>query len=236
MGAGATEIWRQLDSVLAVMAHDLRSPLSAISIGIDALADPSLDQATRDRYLTAMRRAVSRAERFLNDLGDVSRIAAGSLQIEAAAVLVEPLLQSAARSHEADAQKAGNWFVVEADDRLHAVRADPDRVLQALDKLISNAMRHARGSGAIILRAENRHAPDGDTVRLWVIDHGPGLPEREIDEILDRFWRGERPPGKTAGLGLPLVKGIAEAHGGAMLVETRPGDGARFGLELPAAS
>jgi signal transduction histidine kinase len=235
-GGSDSDVWRHLDGVLAVLSHDLRSPLSAISIGIDALADPTMDRATRERYLAAMRRAVSRAERFLNDLGDVSRIASGSLEIEPESILVEPLLQSAARSHEAEAQNAGNWFVVEASDRLPPVKADADRVLQALDKLISNAMRHARGSGAIILRAENRHAPDGDTVRLWVIDHGPGVAEREIERILDRFWRGERARGKAAGLGLPLVKGIAEAHGGAMLVESRPGDGARFGLELPASS
>jgi signal transduction histidine kinase len=230
------DLWRQLDAVLAIVSHDLRSPLSAISVGIDALGDPSLDRETRDRYLSAMRRAVGRAERFLTDLSDVGRVASGRLAIEPARISVEPLLQRAAREHETAAQETGNWIVVEAEDGVRAVNADADRLLQALDKLIANAMRHARGSGAVTLRAENWHASNGDTVRLWVIDHGPGVPERGIDHILDQFWRGERARGKGAGLGLPLVKGIAEAHGGAMYVESRPGHGARFCLELPAAA
>jgi signal transduction histidine kinase len=230
------DLWRQLDGVLSIVSHDLRSPLSAISVGIDALADPSLDRTTRERYLAAMRRAVGRAERFLTDLSDVGRIAAGRLAIEPARVSVEPLLQRAARDHETTANETGNWIVVEADDDVLPVNADADRLLQALDKLLANAMRHARGSGEVTLRAENGHASNGDTVRLWVIDHGPGVPEREIDRILDRFWRGERARGKGAGLGLPLVKGIAEAHGGSMYVESSPGHGARFCLELPAAA
>ena len=199
------------------------------------MADPAMDQATRDRYLAAMRRAVGRTESFLADLADVGRIAAGSLEIEPARISTAPLLESAARRHEAEAQETGTWIVVEANGGIHPLKADPDRLLQALDKLISNAMRHARGSGAITLRAENRDAPEGDTVRLWVIDHGPGVPVPEIARILDRFWSGERARGKSAGLGLPLVNGIAEAHGGAMLVESSPGGGASFGLELPAA-
>jgi signal transduction histidine kinase len=230
------DVWRQLDTVLSIVSHDLRSPLSAISVGIDALADPALDRATRERYLAAMRRSVGRAERFLADLSDVGRVAAGSLAIEPALISIEPVLQRAAREHETAAHETGNWIVVEAEDDIRPVNADADRLLQALDKLLVNAMRHARGSGAVTLRAENWHASNGDTVRLWVIDHGPGVPEGEIDSILDRFWRGERVRGKGAGLGLPLVKGIAEAHGGAMYVESRPGDGARFCLELPAAA
>jgi signal transduction histidine kinase len=229
------DVWRQFDGLLAIVSHDLRSPLSAISVGIDAMADPGLDPHTRERYLAAMRRSVDRAERFLTDLADVSHIASGSLHIELARISVEPLLERAARQHDVEAHETGNSIVVETNGGLDAVTADPDRLLQALDKLISNAMRHARGSGVITLRGENRHAPEGDTVRLWVIDHGPGVPELEVDRILARFWRGERARGKGTGLGLPLVKGIAEAHGGLMLVESRPGDGAKFGLELPAA-
>ncbi|HKE13480.1 MAG TPA: HAMP domain-containing sensor histidine kinase [Kofleriaceae bacterium] len=234
LASPATDAWRQLDGFLAIVSHDLRSPLSAISVGIDAMADPAMDQATRDRYLSAMRRAVGRTERFLADLADVGRIASGSLEIEPARIAIAPLLERAASQHEAEAHETGTWIVVEADGGIHPLKADPDRLLQALDKLISNAMRHARGSGAITLRAENRDGPEGDTVRLWVIDHGPGVAGAEIERILHRFWSGARERGKSAGLGLPLVSGIAAAHGGAMLVESSPGGGASFGLELPA--
>ncbi len=228
---------RELEDILAILSHDLRSPLSAISVGIDALADSSIDTETRDRYLAAMRRAVGRAERTLNDVLDVSRIAGGGFAVDAAdRVSVAPLLERAAREHAAEAQATGNWIVVESEGPIPPVRADAGRLLQALDKMISNAMRHARGSGAITLRAENGHAQDRDTVRLWVIDRGPGIPDREREIMFDKWRRGAAARRTGAGLGLALAKGIAEAHGGSIHVETAPGDGARFCLELPAAA
>jgi len=228
--------WSQLEDLLAVISHDLRSPLSAISVAIDALGDPDLEPAVRDRYLAAMKRAVARAERFLTDLTDVGRVASGKLTIEPALISVQPLLVRAARDHEELARKAGNWIVVESEDQALRIRGDADRLLQALDKLITNALRHARGSGCITLRAEIRHVHGDDTVRLWVIDCGPGIPEREMEEIFERAWRGKSARRSGAGLGLPLAKGIAEAHGGSIHVESRPGDGASFYLELPAAA
>jgi signal transduction histidine kinase len=230
------DAWRPLQDILALVSHDLRSPLSAVSVGIEALSDPGLDQTTRERYLSAMRRAVVRADRFLTDLTDVGRVAAGTLKLETADILIEPLLERAARDHDADARAAGTWIVVESDEHIHPVTGDADRLLQALDKLLTNAMRHARGSGEIMLRAENGHALERDTVRLWVIDHGPGVPEREMEGIFDRCLTGQRVRGRRAGLGLPLVKGIAEAHGGSIHVEGTPGSGASFCIELPAAS
>jgi signal transduction histidine kinase len=227
--------WGQVERLMAVMSHDLRSPLSALSVGVEALAEPGLDGDTRDRYLAAMRRAITRAERVLSDLVDVSRIAAGTLEVEPAEVSIEPLLVRAARDHETQAREAGTWIVVDATDVTPTVRGDADRLLQVLDKLLTNAMRHARGSGAITLRAENGHGPEGDTVRLWVIDHGPGIPAEELHEIFDKCWRGHGARPRGAGIGLALAKGIAEAHGGSIHVESRPGDGARFCLELPLA-
>jgi signal transduction histidine kinase len=236
MGRAAreAECWEQFERFMRVLSHDLRSPLSALSIGVDALGERDLDCATRERYLAAMRRAVCRAEQVLSDLVDVTRAAAGKLEVEPAPVAVEPLLERAAREHEAQARDAGTWIIIDADDGLPLVLGDADRVLQVLDKLLTNAMRHARGSGAITLRAESRHEANGDTVRLWVIDRGPGIPESEQGEIFERCWRGPGARPRGAGLGLALAKGIAEAHGGSIRVESRPGAGARFCLELPA--
>lgn len=228
--------WRQLESLMGVLSHDLRSPLSALSVGVDALSEPDLDADTRERYLAAMRRAIWRAERVLTDLIDVSRIAAGTLRVAPEPVAIAPLLSRAARDHEVLAKEAGNWIVVDTDGDVLTASVDPARVLQVLDKLITNATRHARGSGKITLRAEKQHGPGGDTVRLWVIDHGPGIPESEQGEIFDKCWNGPGARPRGSGLGLALAKGIAEAHGGSIRVESRPGDGARFCVELPAAT
>ena len=221
---------RELDEILSVVSHDLRSPLSALSVAIDALSDPDMDAATRDRYLAAMRRSIQRAERFLNDLIDVSRMDAGTFSVDPEPVRVAALLDEVAHMHEAAAHEAGNWFVLELGDGVDRVMADRGRVMQALDALVMNALRYARGTGAVTLRAEAARS----AVRLWVIDHGPGLPRGEVDQVFDRPWRrrGERRAG--AGLGLVLARGIAEAHGGAARAVSTPGQGAAFYIELPA--
>lgn len=230
--------WARFEGLLSVLSHDLRSPLSALSVGVDALAEIDLDDETRARYLAAMRRAIGRAERVLTDLIDVGRIAAGTFEVQLSTIAVMPLLRRAARDHEGQARENGTSIAVDAadDQVLPRVSADPDRVLQVLDKLISNATRHARGSGVITLRADNQHEADRDTVRLWVIDQGPGIPDGEKDGIFERCWTGPGTPRRGSGLGLALAKGIAEAHGGCMRVESQPGQGARFCMELPALS
>ena len=234
-GADVTP-WVRFEGLLSVLSHDLRSPLSALSVGIDALKEIDLDDVTRARYLAAMRRAVGRAERVLTDLLDVGRIAAGTFEVQRSTITVMPLLHRAAREHEGEARENGTWIAVDAaeDAALPRVNADPERVLQVLDKLICNATRHARGSGVITLRADNEHAADRDTVRLWVIDQGPGIPDGEKEGIFERCWAGPGAPRRGSGLGLALAKGIAEAHGGCMRVESQPGQGARFCMELPA--
>ena len=221
---------RELDEILSVVSHDLRSPLSALSVAIDALAEPDMDVATRDRYLAAMRRSIQRAERFLNDLIDVSRMDAGTFAVEPEQVGVAALLEDAAHEHEAAAHEAGNWFVLEIAEGVGRVRADRARVLQALDALVMNALRYARGTGAVTLRAE----PARGAVRLWVIDHGPGLPHGEVDQVFDRPWRRRDERRAGNGLGLVLARGIAEAHGGAARAVSTAGQGAAFYLELPA--
>ncbi|HUS68470.1 MAG TPA: HAMP domain-containing sensor histidine kinase [Kofleriaceae bacterium] len=221
---------RELDEILSVVSHDLRSPLSALSVAIDALAEPDMDAATRDRYLAAMRRSIQRAERFLNDLIDVSRMDAGSFAVDPEPVGVAALLEDVAKQHEAAAHEAGNWFVLEIADGVDRVRADRARVLQALDALVMNALRYARGTGVVTLRAELARG----AVRLWVIDHGPGLPRGEVDQVFDRPWRRRDERRAGNGLGLVLARGIAEAHGGAARAVSASGQGAAFYLELPA--
>src|SRR5262245_60755723 len=163
---------RELDEIIAVISHDLRGPLSALSVAIDALDDEELDRATRKRYTDAMRRAIARAERFLGELLDVGRIESGTLRVEARSTAVLSLLEEAARRNEDLAREAGNWFTVDIAQAALALDADRKRLLQALDALIGNAIRFARGTGPITLRAETI---DDGLVRLWVIDRGPGI-------------------------------------------------------------
>jgi signal transduction histidine kinase len=232
---GGDRSWRQLDEILSVVSHDLRGPLSALSVAIDAIDDETLDPALRARYLAAMRRAIGRAERFLRDLFDVGRIEAGTLELEQRPIPVAPLVEEAAREHELRARDAGNWIVLEIAEDMRPLMADRDRILQVLEALLSNAIRFARGTGPITLKAEMISAAAGERVRLWVCDVGPGLPRGEVEHIFDRPWRGREERRTGAGLGLYLARGIAEAHGGSVRAVSRPGQGARFCVDLPAA-
>lgn len=222
---------RDLDEIIAVISHDLRGPLSALSVAIDALDDDELDRATRKRYADAMRRAIGRAERILSDLLDVGRIESGTLRVEPQPTPILSLLEEAARRNEEVVREAGNWFTIEAAHGALSVPVDRERVLQALDALIANAIRFARGTGPIMLRAE---AIDGDRLRLWVIDRGPGIPHGQAERLFERPWRGRDERRTGAGLGLVIARGIAEAHGGALRAVSRAGEGARFCVELPA--
>ncbi len=224
---------RELDEIIAVISHDLRGPLSALSVAIDALEDEELDRATRKRYTDAMRRAIARAERFLGELLDVGRIESGTLQVERQRCAVLSLLEEAARRNEEVAREAGNWFTIEIAQAALDLSADRERVLQALDALIGNALRFARGTGPVTLRAETI---EGDRVRLWVIDRGPGIPHGQAERLFDRPWRARDERRTGAGLGLVIARGIAEAHDGALRVVSRSGDGARFCIELPLGS
>jgi signal transduction histidine kinase len=224
---------RDLDEIIAVISHDLRGPLSALSVAIDALDDDELDRATRKRYADAMRRAIGRAEKFLTELLDVGRIEAGTLRVEPAPVAVLSILEEAAQRNEEIAREAGNFFTIEAAQAAVSIQADRERVLQALDALIANAVRFARASGPITLRAE---LVDGGLVRLWVIDRGPGIPHGQAERLFERPWRARDERRTGAGLGLVIARGIAQAHGGALRVISRPGDGARFCIELPLAA
>jgi signal transduction histidine kinase len=221
---------RDLDEIIAVISHDLRGPLSALSVAIDALEDEELDRATRKRYTDAMRRAIARAERFLAQLLDVGRIESGTLRVEPLPTAVLSLLEEAARRNEDLAHEAGNWFTIEIAEAALRLAADRERILQALDALIGNAIRFARGTGSITLRAETI---EGGQVRLWVIDRGPGVPHGQAERLFERPWRAREERRTGAGLGLVIARGVAEAHGGALRVVSRAGDGARFCLELP---
>jgi signal transduction histidine kinase len=223
---------RQREELLAIVSHDLRNPLNAISIAVDELASGDLEPGTRAQYLAAIRRSILRANRLISDLLDAGRIEAGRLVIEARPIAVKALLEHTARELEVLARDAGCSLVVEVAGGVDRALADRDRVGQALGNLVSNACRHARRSGAITLYAR----PDDDgRIRVGVADRGPGVPAEVLPRVFDRYYQADRQGRAGAGLGLAIVKGIAEAHGGKAWAANRDGGGADFCISLPSA-
>ncbi len=222
---------RAREEILAIVSHDLRNPLNAVSVAVEELADPQLDTDTRTRYVAAIRRAVGRADRLIRDLLDASRIEAGKLSIERRPMAVRALLDHAAREHEILARDANMKITVSVDAAVDAIkiRADRDRILQAVGNLVGNALRYARGKGDVELSA----SLEGGFVRVCVADGGAGIPEDALPHIFDRYWQAHRQRRAGAGLGLAIVQGIAAAHGGKTDASNREGGGACFTLTLP---
>jgi signal transduction histidine kinase len=224
----ATAAARARDEVLAIVSHDLRGPLHAISLASEALRD-ELGDGNANRYLAAIDRAGTRAERLISDLLDASAIENGKIQLNRATINLNSIVRQAVTDHELVANEAGGKIRAIVPDEPIQISADRERILQVLANLISNAIKHARGT-QIDVSAERR---DGNAV-LAVADHGPGIAASELPHVFDRYWTG-RTKKAGAGLGLAIVKGVLLAHGGTIQVLSRPGEGARFEITLPLA-
>jgi signal transduction histidine kinase len=177
-----------------------------------------------------------RVTRLITELLDISRIDAGRLQVRRQPVDVVATAHRHVERMVASGH-ARSRFVVSADGRLPEVWADPDRVDQVLANLLENAVRHGDGTVSMDVLATQQDGPDGEpvaAVAVVVTDEGDGIAEEDMQRVFTRFWHGSRRGG--TGLGLYLVRGLVEAHGGHIQVGRGPTGGAQFRFTLPAGA
>ncbi|HSD19771.1 MAG TPA: ATP-binding protein [Anaeromyxobacter sp.] len=224
---------RAREQILAVVSHDLRTPLSAISVGayrLAILAGGAPAETVRS-IAEVIRRSARRMERLIGDLVDVAAVQAGRVSIHPAPHLPGELVREAVDSMQAVGREHGIELDVDADPDLPRVRADHDRILQVLGNLVSNAVKVTAPGGRIGVHAEVREAG----IRFVVADTGPGIAPGEREQIFEPFRRGAGAAYRGTGLGLAIARGIVEAHGGRIGVESRPGAGSEFWFTLPLA-
>jgi len=222
---------RAREETLAVVSHDLRSPLATVQAVGELLIDVPLDVERRNAQLRNMLRASARMERLIRDLLDIARIDGGGLDVRPSPMPASTLLS---RGHEAMAARAeGAEVTLTLTDAAEGaeVVADGDRIQQVWENLISNALRHTSRGGRIELGAERR----GEQVAFRVRDTGEGIPAEALPQLFDRFWRADQPRRDGAGLGLTIVRGIVEAHGGTVEVASEVGSGSTFTFTLPVS-
>lgn len=212
-------------------SHELRNPLAVIRTNIEVtLADPDASVADLRHTAEIVERASERMSRLVDDLLIYAR--KGTLSMEHAPVDVATLIGDAADEFAAPADAAGLRLVRESPAGL-SVEGDRLALRQALANLLANAVRLTPSGAEIRVRAGR----EGPWVWLAVEDDGPGIDPLDHDRVFQRFWRGDpqesRAQGRS-GLGLTIVRQIAEAHGGEVKLVSEPGRGAAFVLWLPA--
>ena len=220
---------RTRDEVLAIVSHDLRNPLNSVVMTAHILRQQD-SRAANKRELDIVLRATDRMNRLIQDLLDVTRLEAGhGLALAFSEVDVAAVARESCEAHSAVAQARSQTLVCEIADDLPRVTADRSRLLQVLANLLGNALKFTPEGGRVTLGAEKA----GAAVRLWVSDTGPGIPEESVPHLFDPFWQAGQTARLGAGLGLTISKGIVEAHGGRLWVQTSPGAGSTFFLTVP---
>lgn len=225
----AEQATRAREEVLGFVAHDLRNPLGASNMHIGKLLSAGLPEAERRRHLQAIRECTASMDHLIQDLLDVTRLAAGGISVEPEPLAPGALLAEAASMLGVVADAAGISLCREVCGEPPAVLANRERVLQVLSNLVGNAIKFTPPGGTIRLRA----LACGEGVRFSVSDTGSGIAEEDLSRVFDRFWHARDGRGAGAGLGLAIARGIVEAHGGRIWVESRVGAGSTFHFTLP---
>jgi PAS domain S-box-containing protein len=220
---------RARDEILGVVAHDLRNPLSAIVLQAGLLRRQNEPERRSQRPAEAIERAARRMERLIRDLLDVTSIEAGKLSVIPTRAPAKQILAECIESQRALASSSSLDLRLDVPPELPDVRADRDRLLQALENLLANALKFTKPGGRVTVGARRR----ANDVLFSVRDTGAGIPPEHLPHVFDRFWQHERGSRRGAGLGLPIVKGIVEAHGGRVWVESTPDQGTSFFFTIP---
>lgn len=220
---------------VANVSHELRTPLSVIKGYVETLVDAhdTMPPADRERFLKTIQRHSERLNSLLEDLLALSRLESAQPGLARERVEPGPLLATALEDFRARPAAAGHRLSLEVDPAAPPVLADPLKLGQVLDNLVSNAFKYTpRGSRIDVLARPGA----ADTVEFVVRDDGPGIPEEDVPHIFERFYRVDkgrsREKGGT-GLGLSIVKHIVQLHGGKVWVESRLGAGTAFHFTLP---
>jgi len=246
-------VHRILGDFLANVAHEFRTPLSAVAASIELLLDqaPELITANADHLdetetesngtaelhelLASLHAGILGLQALVDNLLESASIETGHFRVYPRSSSLGEIIAEAIRMVQPLVDRRGQQLVIELPAAMPTVRADPRRTAQVLVNLLSNAAKHNPDNAEIGISV----SADGDRVRVGVADQGPGIPPEERNVLFRRFAHpstGHDPATAGAGLALSVVKAVVEAHGGQVGIEDRPGGGVVFWFTLPAAA
>lgn len=220
------------DDMLAIVSHDLRNPVQTIVMASTVLLQLAPDDDRRVAARTQVEivlRAASRANRLIDDLMDATRIDAGTFSIDVVPLRIEPLFREAADLLAPPAAAGGIDLVVSLEEDMPLALADAQRILQVFSNIGGNAIKFTPKGGRVTLSAVARPG----SVLVSVTDTGRGIASDDLAHIFDRYWQARGRERLGAGLGLWIAKGIVEAHGGHIDVESARDTGTTVRFTLP---
>jgi signal transduction histidine kinase len=219
--------------LIAAVSHDLRTPLASVRAMVEALADEVVtDQATINRYHQTIQHQVSNLALLIDDLFELSKIDSGRLQLKLEGGTISDIISDTLESMRAQAVARHIRLTGEVDPNTPHLTMDSAKIQRVIFNLVQNAIRHTPADGSISISA----ASVADGVKVEVRDTGEGIAGEDLPRIFEQFYRGEKSRSRStggAGLGLAIAKGIIEAHGGRIWVDSKVGEGTIFSFVLP---
>jgi signal transduction histidine kinase len=228
---------RELDQLrrdlTAWVGHDLRTPLTSIRAMIEALADGMVeDPETVQRYLRTAQRDISSLSMLIDDLFEISQMDAGGFELQREPGSLADLVSDTLESFSELAGRKSIRLQGSVAAGVDPVEMDVQRIGRVLSNLVSNALRHTSTGGQVNIQAY----PCAAGVCVEVRDSGEGIQPEDLPHLFERFYRGDKSRNRAtggAGLGLAIARGLVEAHGGSIWVESQPGIGAVFTFTVP---
>lgn len=217
-------------NLIADTAHELRTPLAILRGNLESLQEGVMP-ATPD-VIMSLHDEVVRISRLVQELQDISLAEAGELRLNCREVPVEELVEKVAMPFSGEANWKNVTFSVNTPPGLPSVLVDPDRIVQVLLNVLGNALRYTEPGGAVSLSAR----VEGTEVVFSVKDTGTGIAPEDLANVFERFYRSDQSRSRSgggAGLGLAIAKGLVEAHGGRIWVDSKVNEGSTFSFTVP---
>lgn len=227
------EVGRRKNEFVAMLSHELRNPIAAVSAAVDLMGMCAPDDPKLERARDAAQRQVRHIARLMDDLLDVARITHGTITLRAQESALDEIVETAVDAARSSLDAKGHVLRESLPPEPLRLQADPTRLAQVVATLLDNAAKYTPSGGHILVSAER----DGDKAVLRVRDDGMGIPAGLLPHVFDLFAQGERSPARSEGglgIGLTMVRRLVELHGGR--VEARsdgPGMGSEFVIWLP---
>jgi signal transduction histidine kinase len=222
-------------SLIAWAGHDLRTPLASVRAIVEALADGVVeDPDTVSRYLHTAQREIRSLSLLIDDLFELAQLEAGGLRLELLPNSISDLISDTIESFSELAARQGVVLEGRVGPDVDPVLMDAQLIGRVLSNLLGNALRYTPSEGSVQIQADKLTSEI--LVVIW--DTGEGISPNDLPHIFERFYRGEKSRSRAtggAGLGLAIAKGIVEAHGGRISVESSAGQGTRFTFTLPSS-